>query len=1039
MTVTPSAGSGEASIHIHGSVRVSSTHTTASSGTTAASKIEHNVTSKLEVLAKSPTEHGIVILDLQEIKIRLRAKVDDQSTGDDEFLGFYPKIITVIPDSMLYVECKADQLQRTTKHLVELSQKSQSSGKKAKLPRVIIAVISQDEKEDEAPHGIRAVVQETLSMRNPTSLSGLQKRFNHLQKSHEPINSAKGLLKPYFSSIRIVRFQNSVGPTEMLESSMDLLDDLARAEGFRSILDMRQYSSSIKVSGFFGKKKPKEETCPFCEAIWDDVYQMPSDIVHSIVNLAVNVSRIAKDRDSDNRNKMWAFAASCLLLAELRDSADPHIDAELFARLSQQCDRAVELYWNKYLPCPKCQKRQLKFWFGSEDVTPKEGDITKQTLESAQATIRNMVKESLHDLFASFAEKNMSKTHAERARAFYGKIKEIDGLVSHSTCLSCLEGIPENCLPCGHIICNDCVQNMGEYIDGGFFKLKKCPLIEHRQDNWSNGWIGSQKPKQAAPRILSLDGGGIKGMVELEILTRVQQFLGEVPLREFFDLIVGTSAGGIISCALGPAGLSVQECREKFALLCKEAFHKDRDFLFVDDIFSIVRQGSYDPDYIEKALKETFTDDANLFGWAPKSKSVPVKVAVTTCTPNGQAIVLSNYNRKSSEYELYKLQRTSPRRTIKVWEAQSYVSSTDVLPPLKHEGTGLLFLDGGVFHNNPIRIAGSEFTRIWPESANSHPDILLSLGTGFFEDELDMYHTNGLDDEAASRAAKSSDPSNYITLLKDILVNQLDSSMCSERIWYEWLQTRATPSVASQRKYRRLNAQFDEVVQMDDASDEALNRCRQAVLKVDDAQFRDIADHLIASSFYYSFKQDEITSQNKTYKCKGAIKCRLLPDSIRLLGKHLESLSSPQFQPYFHIKETHEDTGSPHVHINADIIRGMKEKGEFHLPLEVDVSHVLAETEITLILRPERTGNQDGHHISAFPRKLQHDYDVSQIAVKEIILVKETSDSQSLRSKLAAARPWRQVVDHAVHSVEGKLDKSKTSEWIKGKAGMTKK
>ncbi|KAG8528724.1 uncharacterized protein KY384_006411 [Bacidia gigantensis] len=53
------------------------------------------------------------------------------------------------------------------------------------------------------------------------------------------------------------------------------------------------------------------------------------------------------------------------------------------------------------------------------------------------------------------------------------------------------------------------------------------------------------KPKFSGVRVLTLDGGGIRGIVELAILAEVERRVGlGVPIRELFDLIVGTSTGG---------------------------------------------------------------------------------------------------------------------------------------------------------------------------------------------------------------------------------------------------------------------------------------------------------------------------------------------------------------------------------------------------------------------------------------------------------------------------------------------------------------
>src|SRR5262245_37057247 len=58
-------------------------------------------------------------------------------------------------------------------------------------------------------------------------------------------------------------------------------------------------------------------------------------------------------------------------------------------------------------------------------------------------------------------------------------------------------------------------------------------------------------------RILSLDGGGIKGVFPASFLAELEQNLDR-PIGDYFDLIVGTSTGGIIALGLG-LGLSAKE------------------------------------------------------------------------------------------------------------------------------------------------------------------------------------------------------------------------------------------------------------------------------------------------------------------------------------------------------------------------------------------------------------------------------------------------------------------------------------------------
>ena len=64
-------------------------------------------------------------------------------------------------------------------------------------------------------------------------------------------------------------------------------------------------------------------------------------------------------------------------------------------------------------------------------------------------------------------------------------------------------------------------------------------------------------------RILSLDGGGAKGFYTLGILKEIEALVGS-PLSERFDLIFGTSTGGIIAALLA-LGYRVDEIHELYS------------------------------------------------------------------------------------------------------------------------------------------------------------------------------------------------------------------------------------------------------------------------------------------------------------------------------------------------------------------------------------------------------------------------------------------------------------------------------------------
>jgi len=71
--------------------------------------------------------------------------------------------------------------------------------------------------------------------------------------------------------------------------------------------------------------------------------------------------------------------------------------------------------------------------------------------------------------------------------------------------------------------------------------------------------------------ILSLDGGGMRGILTIQLLKKLEEVAG-IPCYELFDMVAGTSTGGIIA-GLIVSGFTAQEIEEKYEVLIKKVFH----------------------------------------------------------------------------------------------------------------------------------------------------------------------------------------------------------------------------------------------------------------------------------------------------------------------------------------------------------------------------------------------------------------------------------------------------------------------------------
>lgn len=114
-------------------------------------------------------------------------------------------------------------------------------------------------------------------------------------------------------------------------------------------------------------------------------------------------------------------------------------------------------------------------------------------------------------------------------------------LRTNRCCLFCLVHRPEYMLPCRHAICDACVRRFGtpQHDEEHCFKVSRCLLCQATCDLRFR-----LKPPTAGARILSIDGGGIRGVIPLQTLTLLQASMGDdCPIRDFIDVAFGTSAG----------------------------------------------------------------------------------------------------------------------------------------------------------------------------------------------------------------------------------------------------------------------------------------------------------------------------------------------------------------------------------------------------------------------------------------------------------------------------------------------------------------
>jgi patatin-like phospholipase/acyl hydrolase len=212
-------------------------------------------------------------------------------------------------------------------------------------------------------------------------------------------------------------------------------------------------------------------------------------------------------------------------------------------------------------------------------------------------------------------------------------------------------------------------------------------------------------PRQPRFQVLALDGGGARGIFTAALLAGLQDDIG-APVSDRFDLVVGTSTGGIIALGLG-AGLTPREILD-FYVSGKDSIFPDR---FGWRKLRHLLVAKYRPGRLEAALRRIF--GATLLG----ESRVP--------------LVIPAYNLGENDVYLFKTPhhpRLKRDHRLPMWVVAMATSAAPTFfPAFRLPSDYVRLVDGGVWANNPAMVGVTEAVSMFGQRLE---DVrVLSLGT----------------------------------------------------------------------------------------------------------------------------------------------------------------------------------------------------------------------------------------------------------------------------------------------------------------------
>src|SRR3954453_19507107 len=216
-------------------------------------------------------------------------------------------------------------------------------------------------------------------------------------------------------------------------------------------------------------------------------------------------------------------------------------------------------------------------------------------------------------------------------------------------------------------------------------------------------------------KVLSIDGGGIRGLIPALVLAEIERRTGRAT-AEMFDLIAGTSTGGILACGLtrpGPDGKPLHSA-EELAELYRTEGPKIFDRSLVKRVTS--GEGLLDERYDDSGLNRAL---ANYLGDA-RLRDALCDVLITAYDIEGRFAFFFRSSRARTDEEHDFSMAEAARASSAAPTYFEPVQVTDAAGARTYP-----LIDGGVFAVNPAMCAYAEVV-----ASASDVSVIAALGTG---------------------------------------------------------------------------------------------------------------------------------------------------------------------------------------------------------------------------------------------------------------------------------------------------------------------
>jgi patatin-like phospholipase/acyl hydrolase len=294
-------------------------------------------------------------------------------------------------------------------------------------------------------------------------------------------------------------------------------------------------------------------------------------------------------------------------------------------------------------------------------------------------------------------------------------------------------------------------------------------------------------------KILSIDGGGLRGIIPIIVLQELERRMGGKRIHEMFDMVAGTSTGGLIACAVTlsddgkTAKFDLNEVLSIYTVRGKEIFPIKSGIEKFLNTARALKRPEFSADGIDQVLRDILDHKR-----------------IMNCL---KPIFITAYDIFNNEAILFTSTDAAfdPTRNAELYDVCRATSAGPTYLPAyecNYGGQKRVFVDGGIFMNNPCVgaiVEAIKFGGAAPyKTAHKLEDVcVLSLGTGHYTtDNSKMNVTNwgeldwakpisdvmmqGVNQTTSYEAEKILEPGQFLRIKLDIstekFANMTDSS-----------------------------------------------------------------------------------------------------------------------------------------------------------------------------------------------------------------------------------------------------------------------